>query len=206
MASESNVKYPVQQTGILDKVVNKLEKAGDVIQGGLEAAGHFLESEWNKHKFGLILNNFVTGYRIQLISKASSHALRIVEHPNGKLVLDGKGEVGEHALNAIWTVVNNGDNQVHLYNNDNFLGIVNGEAVVLKVDVFQGKPVGAEAKLQLVTNGDYLVALQSTVDENKCIGVNNDGTLKSCSSADPSALFGVILIKNTENEQLEEKK
>lgn len=43
------------QTGILDKVVNKLEKAGDVIQGGLEAAGHFLESEWNKHKFGLIL-------------------------------------------------------------------------------------------------------------------------------------------------------
>lgn len=54
--------------------------------------------------------------------------------------------------------------------------------------------MGAEAKLQLVTNGDYLVALQSTVDENKCIGVNNDGTLKSCSSADPSALFGVILI------------
>ena len=43
------------QTGFLDKVVNKLEKAGDVIQGGLEAAGHFLESEWNKHKFGLIL-------------------------------------------------------------------------------------------------------------------------------------------------------
>lgn len=37
--------------------------------------------------------------------------------------------------------MNNGDNQVHLYNNDNFLGIVNGEAVVLKVVSMLNIPV-----------------------------------------------------------------
>lgn len=40
---------------MLQKVVDKLEKAGDVVQSKLEAAGHYLESEWNKHNFGPVL-------------------------------------------------------------------------------------------------------------------------------------------------------
>lgn len=192
---------------MLEKVVNKIEKAGDVVQNTLEAAGHYLESEWNKHNFGPVMVNFVTGYRIQLVSRASHHTLQIVEGPSGMLVLDGKGEIGPHAWNAIWTVVNDGHNQVHLYNNNNFIAIVNGEAVVMRVE--DGAKVGAEAKLQLVMNGDYLVALQSTIGPDRCIGINEDGSLKSaqnCSSSNINSLFGVLLVKNPENAQLEDKK
>lgn len=60
-----------------------------------------------------------------------------------------------------------------------------------------GTQIGAEAKLQIVLNGDYLVALQSTVGPERCIGVNEDGSLKSaqnCSSSNVSFLFGVLLI------------
>lgn len=40
------------QPGIIKKIEDKLEKVGDVIQEKIEAAGNFLESEWNKHNFG----------------------------------------------------------------------------------------------------------------------------------------------------------
>lgn len=81
MTSKNQEKYPSQEPSMMQKVVDKLEKAGDVVQSKLEAAGHYLESEWNKHNFGPVLNNFVTGYRIQLVSRASHHTLQIVEGP-----------------------------------------------------------------------------------------------------------------------------
>lgn len=207
MTSKNQEKYPAQEPSMMQKVVDKLEKAGDVVQSKLEAAGHYLESEWNKHNFGPVLNNFVTGYRIQLVSRASHHTLQIVEGPSGQLTLDGKGEIGAHAWNAIWTVVNDGNNQVQLYNNNNFLAIVNGEPVVIQVG--NGAQIGAETKFQLVLNGDYLVALQSTVGPERCIGINEDGSLKTaqiCASSSVNSLFGVLLIKNPENAQLEDKK
>lgn len=47
------------QPGIIKKIEDKLEKVGDVIQEKLEAAGNFLESEWNKHNFGPALVIFL---------------------------------------------------------------------------------------------------------------------------------------------------
>lgn len=46
-------------------------------------------------------------------------------------------------------------------------------------------------------NGDYLVALQSTVGPDRCIGINEDGSLKTaqiCASSSVNSLFGVLLI------------
>lgn len=40
---------------MLEKVVDKIEKAGDVVRSALEAAGQYLESEWNKDNFGPVL-------------------------------------------------------------------------------------------------------------------------------------------------------
>lgn len=103
--------------------------------------------------------------------------------------------------------MNDGNNQVQLYNNNNFLAIVNGEPVVIQVG--NGAQIGAETKFQLVLNGDYLVALQSTVGPDRCIGINEDGSLKTaqiCASSSVNSLFGVLLIKNPENAQLEDKK
>lgn len=91
------------QPGIINKIEDKLEKVGDVIQEKLEAARNFLESEWNKPKFGPALANFVTGAQIQLISKASGHSLHIVQDPSGELVVEGKGDIGPQAWNATET-------------------------------------------------------------------------------------------------------
>lgn len=33
----------------------QIRKGRDVVQSKLEAAGHYLESEWNKHNFGPVL-------------------------------------------------------------------------------------------------------------------------------------------------------
>lgn len=57
-----------------------------------------------------------------------------------------------------------------------------------------------EAKLQLVLSGELMVALQSTVEHGRCIGINADGTLlspKNCFASDECALFGILLFKTT---------
>lgn len=38
-----------------------------------------------------------------------------------------------YIISAVWTVINEGHNQVRLYNHNNFLAIVNGEATVITV-------------------------------------------------------------------------
>nr|XP_022325542.1 uncharacterized protein LOC111125751 [Crassostrea virginica] len=132
MAENSKAKreYPPQKPGLLKRIEEKIEKVGDVVQEKLEAAGNFIETEWNKHNFGPVLANFVTGAQIQLVSKASGHTLHIVQAPSGELLVEGKGEIGPEAWNATWTVFNDGNNQVHLYNYNNFLAISNGETKV----------------------------------------------------------------------------
>lgn len=211
MADNSQAKkktdYPAQKPGIIKKIEDKLEKVGDVIQEKIEAAGNFLESEWNKHNFGPALANFVTGAQIQLISKASGHSLHIVQDPSGELIVEGKGDIGPQAWNAIWTVFNDGNNQVHLYNYNNFLGIVDGETKVIHVEA--GAEVPVEAKLQLVLSGELMVSLQSTVEHGRCIGINADGTLlspKHCFASDEHSLFGILLFKTTGQQLLEQNK
>lgn len=54
-----NILYNSMQPGIIKKIEDKLEKVGDVIQEKIEAAGNFLESEWNKHNFGPALVIFL---------------------------------------------------------------------------------------------------------------------------------------------------
>lgn len=53
-----------------------------------------------------------------------------------------------------------------------------------------------EAKLQLVLSGELMVAIQSTVETGRCIGINADGTLlspKNCFASDERSLFGILL-------------
>ena len=45
----------ITQPGLLKKIEEKLEKVGDVVQEKLEAAGNYIETEWNKHNFGPVL-------------------------------------------------------------------------------------------------------------------------------------------------------
>lgn len=59
-----------------------------------------------------------------------------------------------------------------------------------------GAQVGPEAKLQLVLEGDLLVALQSTLEKDRCVGINEDGSLlpaKNVGCNDNHAKFGVLL-------------
>ena len=45
----------ITQPGLLKRIEEKIEKVGDVVQEKLEAAGNFIETEWNKHNFGPVL-------------------------------------------------------------------------------------------------------------------------------------------------------
>lgn len=47
-----------------------------------------------------IQSNFETGNQIQLVSKTSGRSLRIAEARSGKLVADGRGDIGEQAWNG----------------------------------------------------------------------------------------------------------
>nr|XP_022324917.1 uncharacterized protein LOC111125426 [Crassostrea virginica] len=153
-----------------------------------------IRTEYNQHNYGPVMENFVTGNQVQLVSKSSGRCLQIVQSQTGQLVVDGTGNFGPQFFNAVWTVINEGSNQVRLHNNFNYLAIVNGQTMVIHVP--QGAHFGIETKLQLILKGQNFVCLESVKERGKCVGVLPDGSLKpalACSASDDHAKFGVHL-------------
>ncbi|XP_048779096.1 uncharacterized protein LOC125682511 isoform X2 [Ostrea edulis] len=185
---------PPTNHGLLGSLTKDLNKFGRSVQKELDSAGNMIRSEYNQVNYGPVLQNFVTGNQIQLVSKASGRALQIVQSPSGQLVIDGMGIVGPQAFNAVWTVINEGNNQVRLHNNFNYLGIVNGQTILIHMP--KGAHLGVETKFQMVLKGENFVCLESPKERGKCVGILGDGTLKpalACSSSDEHAKFGVCL-------------
>ncbi|XP_065932146.1 uncharacterized protein [Magallana gigas] len=195
--STKQIKYPPLEIDPLEMLSQNQHKIGHAVEEVLDAAGNAITSETKKKKIGPLLSNFETGNQIQLVSKTSGRSLRIAEARSGKLVADGRGDIGEQAWNAVWTVINEGHNQVRLHNHNNFLAIVNGQTIVIHV------PQGSEhdkleTLLLLVLDPENFVALESVREPEKCVGIEENGSLKSaenCYSSDDHAMFGVHLIK-----------
>lgn len=180
--------------GILGSLTKDLNKFGRSVQKELDAAGNMIRSEYNQHNYGPVMESFVTGNQVQLVSKASGRCLQIVQSQSGQLVVDGTGTFGQQVFNALWTVINEGSNQVRLHNNFNYLAIVNGQTMVIHKP--QGAPLGIETKFQLVLKGQNFVCMESLKERGKCVGVLQDGSLKpalACSTTDEHAKFGVYL-------------
>ncbi|CAG2199333.1 unnamed protein product [Mytilus edulis] len=138
---------------------------------------------------------FQTNNVVQLVSRASGHSLQIVESSETKKpVLDGCGKEGPQASNTLWTVVNEGKNQVRLHNNNNYIAIVNG--ITQLVNMPPGTMHGEETKIQL-HQSDQFVTMESCKTVAQYVGVLDDGQLKSALAThrnDTHAMFGVRLI------------
>ncbi|XP_062572920.1 uncharacterized protein LOC134234887 [Saccostrea cucullata] len=189
--SNSQLTYPPEEVDALKMLSINQHKLGHAVEEALEV------EEKTTIKKGTLMSNFDTGNQVQLVSKASGRTLRIIQARSGQLKVDSRGDLGGQEWNAVWTVINEGHNQIRLHNNFNFLAIVNGETTVIHVP--QGsehdKP---ETKLQVIIHPESFVTLESMREPEKCIGILDSGSLKSaenCTCHDDHSMFGVHLIK-----------
>lgn len=141
-----------------------------------------------------LLDNFSNASVIQLVSRSSGKTLQIVMAPTGYLVADGLGPEGPSFMHAHWTVVNEGSNIIRLHNNNNYIGIVNGNTCIV-----QGVPnamPGPETKLRLTMKDKSFVTLESFTKSGNHVGVLNTGQLKSAlaTGKEVDGQFGVRLI------------
>ncbi|XP_065932148.1 uncharacterized protein [Magallana gigas] len=189
--TKDQVNYPPEEVDPFVMLYNIQHQIGHAVE---DAAGDVTAK--NKLKSGSLFSTFETGNQIMLVSRTSGRALRILRTKADKLKVDGRGTVTRQEWNAVWTVFNEGHNQVRLHNHNNFLAIVNGEATVITV------PEGSEhnileTKLQLVLDPESFVALESIQEPEKCVGVEDNGSMKAaenCTSSDNHAMFGIHLI------------
>ncbi|KAL4229087.1 hypothetical protein ACF0H5_012126 [Mactra antiquata] len=139
---------------------------------------------------GNILSQFQSGNVIQLVSRCSGKSLQILQGP-ASLVVDGLGQ--DHAPNAAWTVVNEGNNQVRLHNNNNFLAIINGNTVLINMP--PGVMHGVETKFRLTQRGQFIF-LESMKEPGKHIGILPSGQLKAAlaTGKEDHSMFGVRLL------------
>ncbi|XP_062571025.1 uncharacterized protein LOC134233042, partial [Saccostrea cucullata] len=125
--SNSQLTYPPEEVDALKMLSINQHKLGHAVEEALEV------EEKTTIKKGTLMSNFDTGNQVQLVSKASGRTLRIIQARSGQLKVDSRGDLGGQEWNAVWTVINEGHNQIRLHNNFNFLAIVNGETTVIHV-------------------------------------------------------------------------
>ncbi|XP_069110550.1 uncharacterized protein [Argopecten irradians] len=187
---------PRNTHGILGFMSKELDAMGRMADREINFVANKAVGHIDQNAASPILNYFTTNNTIQLVSKASGRTLQIVAAPTGHLVVDGAGIEGPQAHNAIWTVVNEGRNQVRLHNNYNYLAIINGNTVV--VNMPPGTQHGVETLLQLSLTGQQFVTLGSKKTSGQHVGVLPTGQLKAALATGTGnhAQFGVRLISS----------
>ncbi|XP_064617815.1 uncharacterized protein LOC135481954 isoform X2 [Liolophura sinensis] len=170
-----------------DRTVNALTKEVD------RAVGY--------HTDTTLLQLFQTQNVVQLVSRSNGQALQIVMSQSGQPVVDGLGAINPHGhtiqdqpFNTLWTVINEGKNQVRLHNNNNYLAIVNGNTIVM--NIAPGTPHGVESKFQLYQVANQFVTLESCKEYGRHVGILPNGTLKPAlaTGKDLHGQFGVRLV------------
>ena len=180
--------------GFLGSVLKEVNLVGREVEKGLNWAGNQIDQSIKQCETGAILQIFQTNNVVQLVSRASGRSLQIIMSPTQQLVIDGAGLEGPQAFNTLWTVVNEGNNQVRLHNNNNYIAVVNGITQIVHMP--PGTMHGAETKLQLHQSSQF-VTLQSCKNIAQHVGVLDNGQLKSALAThrnDKHAMFGVRLI------------
>lgn len=141
-----------------------------------------------------LLDNFKTNNIVQLVSRASGGELQIVMSPTGQLVVDGIKRQGPDTGNANWTVIQEGNNQIRLHNNNNYLAIVNGNTILTTMP--PGTKHGVETLFQLSQSGTQFVSFASKKDTGHRIGILPAGQLKPAlaTGSGEHSHFGIRLI------------
>lgn len=182
-------------SGFFGSMMKEMNKVGNQIGKEIDYMGKKINDAVDTSASCPLLNLFQTGNVIQLVSRSSGKSLQIMMGPLGQLVLDGNGPVGPGAFNATWTVVNEGNNQVRLHNNNNFLMIVNGNVTLANMP--PGALHGVETKWQLSLMQNF-VMLESMRERSRHLGVLPNGQLKPALACgrEQHAQFGVQLLSS----------
>lgn len=116
---------PKPNRGFLSGIISDLSK-------GVNNAARDVTGVASKLYHGNIMNHLTTGSVIQLYFEKTGKTVQIVQSPNGNLILDILGYLSPQAYNAHWIVYQELGNVIKLYNQDNYIGILNGQVVLFK--------------------------------------------------------------------------
>ncbi|KAK7105896.1 uncharacterized protein [Littorina saxatilis] len=181
--------------GFFSSVMKEVNSVGKQLGKEIDYLGNKINEAVDTSRTAPLLSLFQTGNVVQLVSRSSGKALEILAGPDGRLVLDGKGPVDPNAFNTVWTVINEGNNQVRLHNNYNYLTISSGHTMLIHMP--PGEIHGVETKWQLTTNLEArFVMLESLKERGRYVGILPSGELKpalAC-SRENDAHFGVQLV------------
>jgi len=180
-----------QRRGLFGQIGHELNQLGRVVSREVDWTADQINKSIATTATGNILSLFQSGNVIQLVSRKSGRSLQIVMGQSGQLVVDGLGQDG--APNATWTVVNEGNNQVRLHNQHNFLACVGGSIIV--VHMAPGTVHGIETKFQLSQVGQFIY-LESLKERGRHVGILDNGQLKPAlaTGKEQHSQFGVKLL------------
>ncbi|KAH9503825.1 hypothetical protein Btru_063947 [Bulinus truncatus] len=187
---------PKKKGGFFSNLKKEAEKAGKQIGKELDKAGKSINETVDQNYQSALLDLFKNGNVVQLVSRVTGQCLQIVISPQGQMVLDARGPVDPSAFNTMWTVVNEGKNQVHLHNYQNYIA-VNGGVVTIK-HCPPGSVLGQDTKFQLSQIQKQFVTLESIKEKNNHVGFLSSGELKpalACTKEIESQL-GVRLVSS----------
>ncbi|KAL8573852.1 hypothetical protein ACOMHN_029300 [Nucella lapillus] len=182
-------------SGFFGSMMKEMNKVGNQIGKEIDYMGNKINEAADTSASGPVLSLFQTGNVIQLVSRSSGKALQIMMGPLGQLVLDGNGPVVPGAFNAAWTVVNEGNNQARLHNNNNYLTIASGHVTLVHMP--PGAMHGVETKWQLSLMQNFLM-LESMRERGRHLGILPNGQIKPALACgrEQHAQFGVQLVSS----------
>jgi hypothetical protein len=195
----SNVKttksaQPEKKGGFFSSFMKEAEKVGKQITVQLDKAGGKINEAVDKNYTSALLDLFGTGNTVQLVSRVTGRTVQIVVSPTGQMVLDANGPLDPNAFNTLWTVTNEGNNQIRLHNYNNYITLVDGQTAINPLH--PGTTAGLESKFQLSQIQQQFITLESLKEKARHVGFLATGELKPAlaTGKEPSSQFGVKLV------------
>ncbi|XP_055866893.1 uncharacterized protein LOC106055221 [Biomphalaria glabrata] len=180
--------------GFFSNLKKEAEKASKQLGKELDKAGKSINEAVDQNYQSALLDMFRNGNTVQLVSRITGQSLQIVLSPQGQNVLDARGPLDPPAFNTVWTVVNEGKNQVHLHNYHNYIAVNDGVTFIKHCP--PGSVLSLETKFQLSQTQRQFVTLESVKEKNRHVGFLPTGELKPAlaSTKEIESQLGVRLI------------
>ncbi|XP_059141671.1 uncharacterized protein LOC131929394 isoform X2 [Physella acuta] len=180
--------------GFFSNLKKEAEKVGKQLGHELDKAGKTINDAVDRNYQSALLDLFKNGNVVQLVSRVTGRTLQIVISSTGQMVLDANGPLDPNAFNTLWTVTNEGSNQVRLHNYQNYITVIDGETVIRTYP--PGTATGPETKFQLSQIHQQFVMLESLKEKNRHVGFMPSGELKPALATikEPSSQLGVKLV------------
>lgn len=147
----------------------------DDVAKGVESMARDVSGAAGKLYHGDMMNHLTSGTVIQLYYKKTGKTIQIVQHPsNNMLMVDVLGYLSPQAFNAHWIVHKEVGSVVKLYNQDNYLGVENGQIILYKA--INPTVAPAQTRWRVVqSSGSATISLQSMHDVNGYLSTSSEG-------------------------------